>query len=232
MKKLFTLCASLFVGFATMNAQTFAFVNEEGNVIENGSKLTMTTVEFAEGWGDVLIPLEGITVKNVSSASATFDINFTVDAIPGGRFQACCLGTCNAPVDEVGAVVSYPGNKLAAGNTADLNLTEWYPGGMGTPIGTGSGGAPVFGEPITGGVTDGTCTVTIEVMPAGSTTPEAYITVDFVIGGEAGVSGVVAEKENPVVGYYTIGGAQLNAPQKGINIVKYADGTTKKVILK
>ena len=76
MKKLFTLCASLFVGFATMNAQTFAFVNEEGNVIENGSKLTMTTVEFAEGWGDVLIPLEGITVKNVSSASATFETAF------------------------------------------------------------------------------------------------------------------------------------------------------------
>ena len=48
MKKLFTLCASLFVGFATMNAQTFAFVNEEGNVIENGTKLTMNTVEFAE----------------------------------------------------------------------------------------------------------------------------------------------------------------------------------------
>lgn len=232
MKKLFTLCASLFVGFATMNAQTFAFVDANDNVIENGTRLTMNTVEFAEGWGDEMIPLEGVTVKNLSSASATFDIKFTVDAISAGRFQACCLGECKAPVSNVGDDVSYPGKSLAAGGNADLTLTEWYTGGVGTPIGTGDGGAPIFGEPVIGGITEGTCTVTIEVMPAGSTTPEAYITVDFVYGGEAGVSGVVAEKENPVVGYYTIGGAQLNAPQKGINIVKYADGTTKKVILK
>lgn len=36
----------------------------------------------------------------------------------------------------------------------------------------------------------------------------------------------------PIVGYYSINGAKIAAPQKGINIVKYADGTTMKVLVK
>ena len=35
-----------------------------------------------------------------------------------------------------------------------------------------------------------------------------------------------------VVGIYTVSGAKLSAPQKGINIVKYADGTAAKVLVK
>ncbi len=36
----------------------------------------------------------------------------------------------------------------------------------------------------------------------------------------------------PIAGYYTFDGVKLSAPQKGINIVKYADGTTMKVLVK
>ncbi len=35
-----------------------------------------------------------------------------------------------------------------------------------------------------------------------------------------------------IVGYYSVNGAKIAAPQKGINIVKYADGTTMKVLVK
>lgn len=35
-----------------------------------------------------------------------------------------------------------------------------------------------------------------------------------------------------IVGYYSVNGAKVAAPQKGINIVKYADGTTMKVLVK
>ena len=35
-----------------------------------------------------------------------------------------------------------------------------------------------------------------------------------------------------VAGFYTLSGAKLSAPQKGINIVKYADGTAAKVLVK
>ena len=35
-----------------------------------------------------------------------------------------------------------------------------------------------------------------------------------------------------LVGIYSIGGVKISSPQKGINILKYSDGTTKKVIIK
>ena len=36
----------------------------------------------------------------------------------------------------------------------------------------------------------------------------------------------------PIVGYYSANGAKIAAPQKGINIVKFADGATMKVLVK
>lgn len=45
MKKFFTLCAFLLVGCIVMNAQSFAFVDDEGNVIENGTTLIYDEVE-------------------------------------------------------------------------------------------------------------------------------------------------------------------------------------------
>ena len=35
-----------------------------------------------------------------------------------------------------------------------------------------------------------------------------------------------------IEGFYTVGGVKLNTPAKGLNIVKYTDGTTKKVYIK
>jgi hypothetical protein len=32
--------------------------------------------------------------------------------------------------------------------------------------------------------------------------------------------------------YFTVGGARLNAPQKGVNIVKFDNGSIKKIIIK
>ena len=47
----------------------------------------------------------------------------------------------------------------------------------------------------------------------------------------AGITGVQADE--PVVqSYYSISGVELSAPVKGVNIVKYSDGTTRKVIMK
>ena len=38
--------------------------------------------------------------------------------------------------------------------------------------------------------------------------------------------------EKTIVGIYTIGGTKLNATQPGINIIRYSDGTSKKVLVK
>lgn len=238
MKKLFTLCASLFVGFATMNAQTFAFVDASDKVIENGSTLTMDgELEIDMVTGNVQQLLRNVSVKNISNSKAAFDLIYTINQIPGGEFKACCLGQC-VVLKSVGESVSYiygegpedTNTMTEAGGKVSLSPSEWVTGGEATKY------TDAFGDyydlPIVDYGNQGTCVVKVSVSAAGASTPDSEITINFVNDNGAGVSSVVADKENPVVGYYTIGGAQINAPQKGINIVKYADGTTKKIILK
>ena len=45
-----------------------------------------------------------------------------------------------------------------------------------------------------------------------------------------GINGVETEMENGNVSIYTVGGAKLNTLQKGINIVRLANGKTIKVV--
>lgn len=230
MKKIFTLCISLLMGCAALNAQTFAFVDGEGNTIENGSTLTMTNTGFMAGFGDFLIKLEGVSVKQLGT-DKNFDISFTVEELPGGYFQACCLGVCTQSLTKVGDVGLLENKSVEEDGLATLSETEWI-NGFGTQIGVDEHNQPIFGEPIIGAV-EGTCKIKISVMKVGNATPEAEIYVDFVYPNpSAGISGVETEKDNAVVGYYTIDGVELNAPQKGLNIVKRADGTTTKVLVK
>ena len=50
---------------------------------------------------------------------------------------------------------------------------------------------------------------------------------------QTGIEGVEVDNENVVeVARYTVDGARINGVQKGINLVKYSDGTVKKVIVK
>ncbi len=55
--------------------------------------------------------------------------------------------------------------------------------------------------------------------------------ITFTTDVPTGLGSIVVETEN-VEGYYTTSGQKLAAPQKGVNIVRYADGTTKKVLIK
>ncbi|MCD8281814.1 MAG: hypothetical protein LUC22_01005 [Prevotella sp.] len=85
------------------------------------------------------------------------------------------------------------------------------------------------------GVDKTTCVLTV---PEG--TKEAYANADvwceFFNIEDTEVSGIEAltadAQGKEVSGYYTIDGQQINAPAKGVNIVKHADGTSKKVFVK
>ncbi len=56
-------------------------------------------------------------------------------------------------------------------------------------------------------------------------------TLSFTTDFPEGISSVSLE-DYDIEGYYSISGLKLNAPQRGVNIVHYVDGTTKKVIMK
>ena len=62
--------------------------------------------------------------------------------------------------------------------------------------------------------------------------PDSEITINFIYDGTASIDGIQNNADNKVVARYSINGQLLDAPQKGINILKYADGRIEKVIVK
>lgn len=216
MKKLFTLCIALLFSCVAMNAQNFIFVDGEGNTIENGATLTMDQVSYKEdfvfnpdGSYEIIqvpmIPLSGVYIKNNSSESQSCKVTYNVTALPNGTFAACCAGNC-LNLDSEGTIEKNA--NADAGKTIDISTdTEWVP------------------------VAAGTTTVKISVQGSKSMLPDSEITVNFVYSSTS-IDGIQNNADNKVVARYSINGQLLDAPQKGINILKYADGRIEKVIVK
>lgn len=222
MKKLFTLCIALLFSCVAMNAQNFIFVDGDGNTIENGATLTMDKVSYKEdivfdpnlpdGYEIVktaMVPLTGVFVKNNSDNSLSCKVSYDVKDLPNGSFAACCAGNCTTVPNPAGEVfVIEKDANAGAGNTIDISTdTEWIP------------------------VSDGTCTVKISVQGSTSMLPDSEITVNFVYSSTA-IDGIQNNVDNKVVARYSINGQLLDAPQKGVNILKYSDGRIEKVIVK
>lgn len=217
MKKLFTLCIALLFSCVAMNAQNFIFVDGEGNTIENGATLTMDQVAYKKeivfnpdsSFAVVqvpMIPLSGVLIKNNSAESQSCKVTFNVTALPNGSFDACCAEKCS----NLGKEGTIERNANAdAGKTIDISTdTEWGP------------------------VAAGTTTVKISAQGSKSMLPDSEITINFIYDGTASIDGIQNNADNKVVARYSINGQLLDAPQKGINILKYADGRIEKVIVK
>ena len=217
MKKLFTLCIALLFSCVAMNAQNFIFVDGEGNTIENGATLTMDKIGYKKDFifnpdssfevvQVPMIPLSGVLIKNNSAESQSCKVTFNVTALPNGSFAACCAGNCSN-LDKEGTIEKNA--NADAGKTIDISTdTEWVP------------------------VAAGTTTVKISAQGSKSMLPDSEITINFIYDGTASVDGIQNNADNKVVARYSINGQLLDAPQKGVNILKYADGRIEKVIVK
>lgn len=118
MKKLFTLCtAMLLVAMASAQKdETFQFVDANGNVITNGSTITVTEIN-AEG--QMVVPLY---VKNNSGGKAAASLYETIDDMPSGEWQTCAFGNCK--------MLTETGYSAKSVVDADYNAsiqTEWIP---------------------------------------------------------------------------------------------------------
>lgn len=217
MKKLFTLCIALLFSCVAMNAQNFIFVDGDGNTIENGATLTMDQVSYKEdfvfnpdGSYEIIqvpmISLSGVYIKNNSAESQSCKVTYNVTALPNGSFAACCAGNCSN-LDSEGT--REKNANADAGKTIDISTdTEWVP------------------------VAAGTTTVKISAQGSKSMLPDSEITINFIYDGTASIDGIQNNADNKVVARYSINGQLLDAPQKGINILKYSDGRIEKVIVK
>lgn len=223
MKKLFTLCAAMLMGSAMAFGQvdqTFQFVDKDGNVVADGT--TWTVSEKVEDlFYGLMIPSE-LSVKNTSGEDANVAVDFQVTQISGGAFQICFPTNCQTrtdvtEVEETGAL------EMAAGEVKDM-ATEWVV------------------KPFSSDVeATGTCTATVQLKVMeqieGSFRYEvkAYgpkITVVFSNNGTTGIGSVEAVGGKKVEAYYSLSGRRLSVPQKGLNIVKFADGTARKVVVR
>lgn len=85
------------------------------------------------------------------------------------------------------------------------------------------------GKLVVTGVKAGNTTVELNFCSNGISTTA---TVNVTVTQSTGITGTQTSADIREIARYTIDGKRINQPQRGVNIVKYSDGTVKKVIVK
>ena len=85
------------------------------------------------------------------------------------------------------------------------------------------------GKLVVKGLKEGSTVVTLNFCSNGISTKT---TVRFFVTKATGITGTQTSADVREVARFTIDGKRINQPQRGINIVKYSDGTVKKVVIK
>lgn len=85
------------------------------------------------------------------------------------------------------------------------------------------------GKLVVTGVKAGNTTVELNFCSNGISTTA---TVNVTVTQPTGITGTQTSADVREIARFTIDGKRINQPQRGINIVKYSDGTVKKVIVK
>ncbi len=216
MKKLLT--SILVFACLTVSAQgvdtTFQFVDEDGNVIEDGAEITVKGLTPESAYAEAFID-SGIYVQNTTDAQAGVGLTLTISRIDNGVLSCCFPQSCN----EYSYTVTDEENGkgfLTANQTKTLQ-TEFYPAAYGTCTAK----FQLRVHENTGALNPG------DQIATGPT-----ITINFVYDEtSAGIDGVPAD-ESEVVGVYTLDGKLLDSPTKGVNLLRMSDGSTKKLQVK
>lgn len=175
----------------------------------------------------------GISVKNTSGAAVTVKTQLDVTDLPFGQLKLCFPGTCWINVADLKG--TYPSHKptqanlaadgpwtsptsgvIGAGNKEDLQ-TEWIISQLQNTQWDGSIGS--F-----------TATYSILVNDQKVSTIKVLFSTDQNATAIAGVK--TDDTPKTIVARYNAAGQQVSASHKGLTLVKYADGTTKKVVIK
>ena len=85
------------------------------------------------------------------------------------------------------------------------------------------------GKLVVTGLKEGSTIVTLNFCSNGISTTA---TVNVTVTQATGITGTQTSTDVREIARFTIDGKRINQPQRGINIVKYSDGTVKKVIVK
>lgn len=231
MKKIFTLMTALLTLAATGRAQvgqeeeelddTFVFTDLEGNVVSDGTVLTVSTIDDE---GRMVVPLK---VRNVAGDRVAVSMDENIDAMPTGKWQTCAFGNC----------IVLPASGYSAKNIVDEEYqqnieTEWYPelGSYATWDATLQ--IHVFNiesKMMFGQVLDQPGNEVIGYGPK--------VTIHFEYKDAQGTSGIRSAAGTstavPQAGYALDGrqlqGSRLQSRPRGLSIIRMSDGSVRKV---
>ena len=215
MKKVFTLLFFI-VGTLSASAQ-LQFVDKEGNVVPNGTTLTIEAVVKDDGFGEVLVEANsGLSVKNTSTNIVGTSVIWDVQQLDNGSMQVCFPANCVSH-DAVGIYQTDKG-ALEGGQVLELN-SEWYAESINT-YGQAKVVYTLLGydyNALNGSYTN--------------MRDESLVTIIYTYTAPSAIENVTTgqktEKE-----VYTLDGRHSNRMQKGINLVRMGDGSVRKVISK
>ena len=152
MRKIFTLLFGLSMLAWPVMAQdvdeSYVFMDEEGNIIENGATVVRNVVEAYDEVSEVIY--SGISVLNLAGSSSDYlKMHYDIQRLDNGIYQICFPSTCNMKT-EVGVYETGIGQLM--GDLQDIQ-SEWFP------------------------IADGECVVTlrIEVFTKQGLFPPSYV---------------------------------------------------------
>lgn len=210
MKKIFTLIISMVCATALSQAQgttdqNFKFVNEEGAVVADGTTLTLTELT-EDPFGLANYISTGLSVINdEGDDDMKVCVEYTIEQIDNGEFQVCFPITCNNR-SETGTWATSSGS-LMPGEKRDLQC-EWIPADYGT--------------------CKAKLTLKVDIDDEVSDGPTVHLV--FKYRDPASVNGIQAD--DSAAEYYTVGGLPTEQPRHGLNIVRKADGSSVKQIIR
>ena len=126
MKRIYTF----FSLFVTMMAwpvlaqdidESFVFVDEDGEIIENGSTVVRNVVDIFDESTDVIY--SGISVLNQMGSDDFMKMHYHITRIDNGMYQICFPITCNSQT-EVGMYETAVGQLMS--DLQDIQ-SEWFP---------------------------------------------------------------------------------------------------------
>lgn len=219
MKKIFTLlmlgCLFMTPAFAQDDEdldETFEFVDANGKVVPNGSELTCSTLN------DLGQISTGLSVRNTNNSKEAVQVAVNISKIANGQISVCFPKNC-LNFSTTGEAQAQAGT-MEAEELKDFE-TEWVPT-------KGSyGEADATFQLVHKGITSspwGSATVSNETEGYGP-----KITVHFVYADPTAINAVNAAKQQSVAARYNLLGQRVNS-SKGLQIVKFADGKTMKVM--
>lgn len=223
MKRVFILAAAALMSigaFAQTDLNTFQIVDKKGNVITDGTTLTLTETENSPQYG--LIISTGLSVKNTTAEEQAVGIDLNITKMENGSVSCCFPANCQQFTLGEYIDANSP-DIMEANETRDIQ-TEWIP--------------KAYGK----------CTAILQFkvhdiemqeifgtkFPAAGAF-RAYgpkITINFEYKDPAGINDITSDSNAKVVARYNANGMRVNSAMKGLNIEKLSNGKTIKRILK